>query len=221
MTAHSSLAAWMRHGTCRDGERRPNAHPNPDSPLSDLGRHEVEAAAVHLRRATSGRRIHIVASPLSRAWSTAQILAARLEAELHEPEPTLTEWRPPDCVIGLTPTQYPSHYRTWRSTRGEHPDTALPGGESLSAFAARANLALDLILDLARPGQFVLAVSHRMLIGAVVALLAGQSQPAAVFNQATAVKLRPAQVVRPRIVRPSITQATELLLPARHPDWPG
>lgn len=203
---------WMRHGTSLDGHRQPTAHARPDTPLADLGRDQTRAAADLLRAL---RPMLVLSSPLPRARATAELLADALPAPLGPALDDLAEWRAPDCVAGLTPDQYPPAYQQWRAQRTDQPDLALPGGESLTAFTARAtrarqivdDIASGLAHDLARAvdgdaapdaapdgaGTVLVAVCHRVLIGAVAALHRGICDPGAVFTAATAFRLAPAR----------------------------
>lgn len=180
---------WIRHGTSVDGLERPTAHPRPDTQLSHHGRAQAHRAAAELAELGAGR---VLSSPLPRAWETARILADDLDVALDEPYPLLREWQAPDCVLGVTPTNYPPQYRRWRRIRATEPDTALPGGESLTAFAQRASDAAELVTDIStRTQRPVLAVAHVLLIGAVAAHTTGIREPAAVFAAATRCTLPP------------------------------
>lgn len=183
---------WVRHGTSDDGLCRPSAHARPDSPLTVGGTIEAEQTA---RRFCDHRwqPALITSSPLRRARETATIMANMLSAHLAQPVAAFAEWLAPHCVLGRAATQYPPDYLTWREQRTHEPDSALPGGESLRAFAARALDADTLARDLATEHGLVLIVSHRLLIGAVAALHAGHRHPADVFGHATHFRLSPAQ----------------------------
>ncbi|MGH3871777.1 MAG: histidine phosphatase family protein [Pseudonocardiaceae bacterium] len=105
----------------------------------------------------------------------------------------LSERRAPDRVLGLAPDDYPPQYRRWRKQRAAHPYLALPGGESLADFTERADRACRTVDQLACDASGLLvAVSHRVLIGAVVALHEGVTEPDAVFTAASAFPLEPA-----------------------------
>ncbi|MGH8965230.1 MAG: histidine phosphatase family protein, partial [Actinomycetes bacterium] len=124
----------------------------------------------------------------------AQILATDLGVALDEPCPQLREWQAPDCVLGLAPAGYPPQYLRWRRVRAAEPDTALLGGESLTAFAQRALKAAKLIEDIAtRSRQPILVVTHVLLIGAIAAHTAGIHEPAGVFAAAARFTLPPAR----------------------------
>lgn len=184
---------WMRHGTCDDGLCRPGAHARPASPLSILGAVEAGVVARELRD-HRWRPALVVSSPLRRAQQTAAIVARVLRASLADPIDTFTEWRAPRCVLGRPPRQYPAEYLAWRNHRERDPDRALPGGESLRAFARRAAEAAAAADDLAAEHGAVLVVSHRLLIGAVTAQRRGCADPVDVFRAASSFRLNPARL---------------------------
>lgn len=173
---------WMRHGVCRDGEHRPHAHARPDSALTAGGAAQVVCTARELLDG-SLRPVTVLCSPLPRAQDTARIVAATLGVTARPPSDVLAEWRAPSCVLGLGPAEYPPEYRSWREERLDQTDTALPGGESVAAFADRARLAKVLADEAAASGTVVIC-SHRLLIGAVAALAHGLTDPAALFGAA-------------------------------------
>jgi broad specificity phosphatase PhoE len=188
---------WMRHGTCDDGLCRPGAHARPESALTIGGAVEVELIARELR----GHRWQptlVAPSPLRRAYQTASIVNGIFGAHLVQPVATFTEWQAPHCVLGRTAAQYPPDYLIWRDQRARELDRALPGGESLRAFAERAIEATDIARDLAAENGPVLVVSHRLLIGAVAALHRGYRRPGDVFGFASDFRLAPAHLWAPQ-----------------------
>ncbi|MFD0202631.1 MULTISPECIES: histidine phosphatase family protein [Saccharothrix] len=186
-------ALWMRHGTCDDGLCRPDAHARPSSPLTIAGTVEAELTAgeLHKRR---WQPALIASSPLRRARQTASIVADALDTRLAEPTSAFAEWQAPYCVLGLAPSQYPPDYIAWREQRARNPDSALPGGESLRAFAERALEAATFAHDLVTEHGPVLIVSHRLLIGAVAAIHRGHRHPADIFGYASDFRLAPAHL---------------------------
>jgi probable phosphoglycerate mutase len=184
---------WMRHGTCDDGLCRPGAHARPRSPLTVAGIVEAELTARELHQHRWQPTL-VVPSPLLRARQTAAVAANTLAARVAEPISAFAEWQAPYCVLGRTSSQYPPDYLTWRERRAHEPSSALPGGESLGAFADRAVEATTIAHDLARENSPVLIVSHRLLIGAVAALNHGYRQPADVFGFASDFRLAPAHL---------------------------
>ncbi|MBQ0928617.1 histidine phosphatase family protein [Saccharopolyspora endophytica] len=195
----NTTTLWIRHGTCEDGLYRPSAHARPSSPLTSQGAREAELAA-HKLCEQDWRPALILSSPLPRARQTATILTrsmSSMDLEIADLSSMFAEWRAPDCVVGLAPAQYPPDYIAWRQQRTSHPESSLPGGESLRAFAQRAADATTIAEDLeAKHGQ-VLIVSHRLLIGAVAALHHGHRDPAGIFTSASAFQLAPAHTWAP------------------------
>lgn len=187
---------WMRHGTCDDGLCRPEAHARPDSPLTIAGIVEAELTAYEMRRRHWYPAL-VVPNSLRRARQTAAVVARTLGVRLAQPVTAFAEWRAPDCVLGRAPAQYPPEYRAWREHRAHQPDVALPGGESLRAFADRAGHAITIARDLAAQHPPVLIVSHRLLIGAVAARRLGYQQPADIFHLASDFRLGPAHLWTP------------------------
>lgn len=187
---------WMRHGTCDDGLCRPGAHARPDSPLTIAGTAEAELTA-RLLRDHHWQPTVVASSPLRRARQTASNVASTLGARLAQPVTAFAEWRAPNCVLGLTATQYPPDYRIWREQRTRELDSALPGGESLRAFAERAIDAATIARDLGTENGPALIVSHRLLIGAIAALHLGYQHSADIFGFASDFPLAPAQLWAP------------------------
>jgi broad specificity phosphatase PhoE len=192
----SGTVQWIRHGTCEDGYHRPNAHARPGSRLAPEGRAEAIGAADRLRD-TRKVPLLIIPSPLPRALETAAILAALMGSAVADPDPVFTEWRAPDCVLGLEPAAYPPAYRDWKNRRASCPATALTGGESLATFAERARVAVARSWDLADRYGSILIVSHRLLIGAVAAIEECAHEPAELFTAASTFRLEPAQIWSP------------------------
>lgn len=189
-------ALWMRHGTCDDGLCHPGAHARPDSPLTIGGTVEVELTARELHKHRWQLTL-VASSPLRRARQTASIVASTLGARLTQSVTAFAEWQAPHCVLGRTATQYPPDYLIWRDQRAHEPDSALPGGESLRAFAERALEAATIARDLATENGPVLIVSHRLLIGAISALHHGYRHPADIFGFANDFRLAPAHLWAP------------------------
>jgi probable phosphoglycerate mutase len=194
----TATVLWMRHGTCADGLRQPDAHAWPDSPLTIAGAREVVSAARRLRD-YQWRASLIVSSPLRRARHTAAIAVLILGVPLARTFAAFTEWRAPHCVLGRTAAEYPPAYQLWRQQRTHVPDGALPGGESLAAFADRARYAATVADDLAARQGPILIVSHRLLIGAIAALHYGHQHPADIFDFASGFRLAPAHTWTPHL----------------------
>ncbi|WP_194821587.1 histidine phosphatase family protein [Micromonospora sp. S-DT3-3-22] len=183
---------WIRHGTSLDGITRPHAHARPDTPLTARGAAQI-AATAHALRDRGVRPAIVLTSPHPRAATSAEILAALLGVPLAAPNSLYAEWRAPDCVLGKGPDDYPAEYQTWRANRLRDPDSALPGGESLTALYERA-MAAATILGHPVEGSTALIVSHRVLIGAVAAITTGASRSPDVFQAARRFSLAPAGI---------------------------
>lgn len=191
LTPTAPRVRWMRHGTSVDGLCRPDAHAHPGSPLAIIGAVEAEAAATRIvaEHPEPGK---ILTSPLRRARQTAAIVSAAAGHTTADPLSVFEEWRAPDCVLGLAPVDYPHDYQMWRAVRARYPTSALPGGESLQAFATRAAKANATAQALADEHRRVLIVSHQVLIGAVAATVNGIRDPAEIFAYAVGFELAPA-----------------------------
>jgi broad specificity phosphatase PhoE len=150
------------------------------------------SAGARRRAAGAGPRLIERESALTRARSTARLVADQAGLALLPADPVFDEWHAPACVLGLTPAQYPDDYKNWRHRRARNPDDALPGGESLTAFRDRAISAIQSAERLGRDHGRLVVVSHRMLIGAVTALRSGTGDAAGVFEAACAFTLNPA-----------------------------
>ena len=152
----------LRHGETESSRER-RFTGGRDVPLTSAGQGQAEAAAAALATVT----LHAVyASPLERARTSAEHVAKphRLPVQL---DPRLAEmsfgtWE------GLTAaevrTSAPGLYAEWRST----PQTAaVPGGETLSAVAARVGAAIAAI-QAAHPDQTVVMVTHAIVVRLIV-----------------------------------------------------
>ncbi|MFB9542446.1 histidine phosphatase family protein [Micromonospora sagamiensis] len=93
----------------------------------------------------------------------------------------------------MSPDEYPTEYQAWCSERLRDPDSALHGGESLTALRQRAMEAVSRAHEAAQQGV-ALIVSHRVFIGAVAANLNGARSPQDTFQAARDFRLGPAMV---------------------------
>jgi ribonuclease H / adenosylcobalamin/alpha-ribazole phosphatase len=143
----------LRHGqTEHTPERRFSG--SSDLPLSELGRAEARAAALHLE--DRGVDV-IVCSPLQRCRETAQaaadVLGLPVEVDDDLRELDFGEWE------GLTGDEVrarsPLAFRRWWGAT----DVRAPGGESVADVSARVARARRRILE-RHPGKTVLVVSH-------------------------------------------------------------
>jgi probable phosphoglycerate mutase len=148
-----TLLYLVRHGeTDWNFERRIQG--NTDIPLNDTGREQARRTGKLLARRSWDA---IVASPLSRAFETATIIAE----ELGLPEPTTLDAiveRDYGAAEGLTDTELNRLYPG---------DTFVPNRESRESVVARV---IPALLDLAEnhQGQSLLVVSHGGVIRSVL-----------------------------------------------------
>jgi 2,3-bisphosphoglycerate-dependent phosphoglycerate mutase len=137
-----------------------------DVPLSERGVQQSQAAAAALGQYPIGA---IFASPLQRAFQTAQIVAEALGLEIHT-DPRLMEINT-GIFQGKTPEELaescPEALARWRS--GD-PNYAIPGGESRAQLAARTGLAFGAIRQSGY--EHVLLVAHGgVIVTAIKSLL--------------------------------------------------
>jgi len=129
-----------------------------DIPLDETGLRQAELAGEYFRE----MGIHgIYASPLARAWETAQKIA-----QFHN-----LKVQPLDGMIDMSFGEWEGHphqeiqtkdreiYRRWRD---EPHKVRLPGGESLEDVRIRTMAALEEVIRL-HPGKTVILVSHRVI----------------------------------------------------------
>lgn len=154
MLEQATRLVVIRHGeTAWNRVTRIQGH--TDIPLSPLGR----AQAGRLAQALADEPFAaIYASDLSRAWQTAEALAAVHGLPIRE-EPGLRE-RAFGRFEGLTWQEidegYPEDAARWRR---REPDYPVGGGESLVVFSARC-LAAARRAAAAHPGQSIALVAH-------------------------------------------------------------
>jgi broad specificity phosphatase PhoE len=129
-----------------------------DIPLDETGLRQAELAGEYFK----GMEIHgIYASPLARAWETAQKIA-----QFHD-----LKVQPLDGIIDMSFGRWEGHahqeiqkndreiYRQWRE---EPHKVRLPGGESLEDVRVRTVAALEEAIRL-HPGKTLIFVSHRVI----------------------------------------------------------
>lgn len=130
-----------------------------DPPLNARG--EVQAQALAERLTADGvRPVGIYASPLRRAWRTAEVLAQRLGVPLWA-EPRLQEihlgaWQ--GVLAKDIARRWPDLFQRWQT---EPWAVRPPGGETMAEVQARVHAAVDDILS-RHPGQTVALVAHRL-----------------------------------------------------------
>lgn len=156
----------VRHGqTLWNHELRYQGH--RDIPLSEEGR----AQARRLSRRLAEEKIDaFYASDLSRAYETAQIIAAPHNQEVKQvrdlKETNFGKWE------GMTHAEITKEYGELAQRWFNDPfNTTLPEGESMGDVKARSELALKQIVD-AHPNQTVAVVAHggilRLLLSGVL-----------------------------------------------------
>lgn len=177
----------VRHGETEfNRERRLQGH--VDSPLTDLGRRQVEAVGDRLKTLVGGARgWRILASPLGRTRRTAEILAAHAGVAEIEIEPRLIELSWGDWDGRLRSELAAAYPDFGRSNWAFH----APTGETYPAMCARLT---DWLADLPPEGERrIIAVSHgvtgRVLRGvyaglATEAVMAHDAPQDAVFQLA-------------------------------------
>jgi broad specificity phosphatase PhoE len=153
----------IRHGqTAWNKERRFLGR--MDIPLDGEGHAQAKAAASWLRGLPMAA---LYASPLSRAWQTAEAIggACGLEAqaidglvELHQGE---LEGRPSADL----PDHFPHLYKAWMR---DPTDVRVPGGETMGECQARAIATFTELCSRQAPGPPAVVVSHKMYISSFI-----------------------------------------------------
>lgn len=156
----------LRHGETA-GESSVRYHGRNDVALSETGRAQMQAVALEIDLAGVDR---VVASSLSRARESAEIVAPDLEVTLEDDlrEVNFGRWE------GLTAVEIedldPELYARWReSTAGfDYPD-----GERRADFLERIRRGIARCLPAPGQAETVLVVAHKGVIRVAVAQLAG------------------------------------------------
>ncbi len=154
---------FVRHGQT-DWNFQKRIQGATDVPLNETGREQArETGAVLAERQWDG----IVASPLSRAKETAEIIAGI--AGLGEPEivAALAE-RSYGEVEGLNGEEIRARF--------PDPDAPVPGRESRTAVVRRVLPALEMLAE-EHPGQALIVVSHGGVIGSLVRYITEKALP--------------------------------------------
>ena len=154
----------VRHGET-DWNVRGIYQGQADPPLNARGETQAREAAERLQ-AMEVRPAAIYASPLRRAWQTAEIIAAALPPAPLRAEPRLMEihlgaWQ--ERHVDEIARRWPEIFRQWE----ENPwRTRPPGGETLAEVQQRVDAAIDDILA-RHPRDTVIVVAHRLPIAFV------------------------------------------------------
>lgn len=134
-----------------------------DIPLNETGIAQAKEAAAVL---ANTKWDYLLSSPLSRAFDTAQIVAAKVGVEKVEIEPRLLE-RSFGEAEGLRHDEWKIQYPN---------PNLVPGGESLDELRIRSNELLDHFAQ-TYAGKSVLAVSHGALIRKLVRIVSAGELP--------------------------------------------
>lgn len=145
----------IRHGeTVHNHESRIQGH--DDSPLTDLGRRQVEAVA---NRLASERVSTVYSSDLGRAVVTAEAIASRHGLTVIETD-LLREAYHGD-VQGMTAAEFeqtfPEQYRLWRQDSGRYRP---PGAETMESVIERCGEFLDQTARKHAEGEVIVAAVH-------------------------------------------------------------
>jgi uncharacterized phosphatase len=157
----------VRHGET-DWNRERRIQGSTDIPLNDTGRAQAAASGELL---ASRRWDGVYASPLSRAFETAQIIATRLG--LPEPAivPEVAERRYGEAE-GLTGDEIDARFPG---------DSPVPGRESRDDVAARAIPAIVALAE-RHPGESIVVVSHGGVIRTILTAVAPGEHPEPIRN---------------------------------------
>lgn len=162
----------VRHGQS-EGNAAGIIQGRTDFGLTELGRRQARLTA---ERLTALSPAHVVSSPLTRAWQTAEPIAAALGLPI-EADAGLQEFDVGE-VSGLTGPQarerFPDLARLWPHS--------LPGAESRDAFHARIRASVDRMLAMETT---VVAVAHGGVVsGACYAVLGLDTNRRGLFETA-------------------------------------
>ncbi len=133
-----------------------------DPPLNARGIEQATSVAQRLKDV--GIEV-IYASPLKRAWQTAEIIAQVLDVPLY-PEPRLMEINQGEWegrLVTDIAREYPDLFQRWETSPW---DVTLPGGENLAQVQHRVYQAVDEIVA-RHPHQTVALVTHRLPIALI------------------------------------------------------
>lgn len=162
-----TLLYLVRHGET-DWNRERRIQGLTDIPLNDTGREQAAATGRLLARREWGA---IYASPLSRAFETASIIADELGMQEPTPVESLVE-RNYGAAEGLAEPELEERFPG---------KTPVPGRESREQAAARA---LPALIELAErhPGESIILVSHGGVIRSVLSAVDPGSRYGAITN---------------------------------------
>jgi broad specificity phosphatase PhoE len=146
-----------------------------DYPLSELGRQQAICVADYLQQYHTQKPDFFLASPLSRAYQTAEIIADKLNISTLPTDPLLVEVSS-GIFSGLTWSealvQYPEICLRFKQLRDW---SAVPEGESKQDLWARAKLFLENLSQQYAPQARGVVVTHGGFIRAILGVVAGVS----------------------------------------------
>ena len=135
-----------------------------DIPLDEEGRRQARLMA---RSITDIPLSGLYSSPLSRAWQTAEAIAAEHGIPIQAID-ALTELDQGELEghqASILQEKYQPFFERWRE---DPTHIRVPGGETLSECHERASQAVHALLKNHQPGPPVAIVSHRMTIGGLI-----------------------------------------------------
>lgn len=139
-----------------------------DFPLSDLGREQVRRAATWI--AANYRLDRMISSPQKRATETARLIALACGVNV-EYDDDLQEYNS-GVLGGMLKSEAAMKYPKQPGGRRAH--ESLPGGETMIAFRARAEIFFSRLVSSVTPDQRIAIVTHEgtisMLFRAFLAL---------------------------------------------------
>lgn len=153
--------AMIRHGET-DWNHRGLIQGTTDVPLNEIGLAQASQAAEQLASHHSGKWASVVTSPLSRAFTTGQVIASALEIPVLDPMQELAE-RDYGAMEGVEMTR----------ARQLHPEGDYPGSEHNDQVFARAFSAIETLRS-THPGAALVVVSHGGLTHTLLSRLHGE-----------------------------------------------
>ena len=160
---------FVRHGQT-DWNFQKRIQGSTDVPLNETGREQArETGRVLAERRWDG----VVASPLSRARETADIIAAELSAE----QPGTVEVELVDALVERSYGEVEGlNYEQITERFPGHPMNVVPGRERRSEVVARVLPALE-ALAADHPGESLIVVSHGGVIGSLIRYVTDKALP--------------------------------------------
>ena len=144
-----------------------------ECPLNENGRAQAAAAAERLKNM---RVDAAYASTLARAWETAEIITAHHPGVELQKADALREWHLGDLENRYQPELLKLYPEEMSAFRREHPDIAIPNGESLLDVQNRVSAFLEELAD-NNPGKTILLVTHGGILQRIFRMAAGITAP--------------------------------------------